>query len=192
MFCSQRRVNICIPHHPHCAALTPKPRLKRSKVCGIKAKFFVFSPWENWDWGILPEDVSYPHSLPCTLSAPPPFFNHSPFRSILPHLSLILSCFVWTSLFSPSPPLIQLFSLLYASLGESARRSLSVFGASLPSPCQPPSIQRKRQRCHYGPAPRKTRQGKWKLQRGGREGEEGKDNMTRRRCTDDKCLHWGL
>lgn len=42
MFCSNRKANICIPHHPYPAALTPKPCLQRSKVYGIKAKFLSF------------------------------------------------------------------------------------------------------------------------------------------------------
>lgn len=39
----------------------------------------------------------------------------------------------------------------------------------------------------------KTRQSKWKLQRRGKKGERrGRKNMTQRRCTDDKSLHWGV
>lgn len=41
-FAVKRRGNICIPHHPHHAALTPKPCLHCSKVYGIKAKFLSF------------------------------------------------------------------------------------------------------------------------------------------------------
>lgn len=87
-FSSQRTADICILHRPH-SLLSPVYNAARFAAQKL-GSVFLLSPWENWGWGILPEDVSYPHSpgSMCTLLPYSTLFlNHSPFLSVLPYLS---------------------------------------------------------------------------------------------------------
>lgn len=107
------------------------------------------------------------------------------FLFIPPPLILLTShplptCCLWESLPLSFTILISLFFLIHLfhllRLSWQMREQVSAVCSASSLPVRRCGSQWKRQRCHNGPAPWKTRQ----------------KNMALRRCTGDRSLHWGV